>query len=227
MNSSISSIDIKYCYKTKSNILNSIQLCKNCSKIPFPPYRNYKKSEIVFCRECYLSEFKTLDDTVFPSETEYNVMNQIIISCMYSDKICNQKFNIQNIQNLFSHQKKCKIFHNKNIFMNNKRQRSINKTFKNKIEIIQVQINDQIHSSQQISKKLEDTIKTLKSNMGIIEDHLSHQTISCQQNSENSNKTTTSLLSQMIDLKQSVEGQNGIIFLSIIISILVIWYIKK
>ena len=61
MNYSINSIETKYCSKTTPNILNLIQLCKNCNKIPLPPYRSYKKPEMILCSGCYLTQYKSFD----------------------------------------------------------------------------------------------------------------------------------------------------------------------
>ena len=80
MNYSINSIESKYCLKTMSDILNSLEFCKNCSRIPLPPYRSYKQPEIILCKTCYFSHNKTYDHTSLPSESQIKLISQINLS---------------------------------------------------------------------------------------------------------------------------------------------------
>ena len=160
MNSSITSIETKFCFKTSPNILNSIQLCKNCRQIPLPPYRHYSQSEIILCKQCYLSQYKNLDSNVISSKSEMKFMDQIIFSCKFSDRGCTEQFDSNTLQDLYYHQKKCIRNPNKNNFTRIKRLRTVNKSFKSKVEIIQNEINSQKLSFQENSKNLQNIINS-------------------------------------------------------------------
>ena len=129
MNYSINSIETKYCFKTMSNILNSIKLCQNCSQIPIPPYRSYKQPEIILCKACYFSHNKTYDHTILPSETEIKLMSQIVFSYMLSELRCDDEFTIDTILNLLFDQQKSKRNPNKTNLTIIKRLRHVNKIF--------------------------------------------------------------------------------------------------
>ena len=105
MNSSITSIETKFCFKTSPNILNSIQLCKNCRQIPLPPYRHYSQSEIILCKQCYLSQYKTFERIILPSEIEKNITSQIIFSCKFFAQGSQEEFSIHSLQKLLFHNK--------------------------------------------------------------------------------------------------------------------------
>ena len=160
MNYSINSIESRFCSKTMSNILNSIQLCENCNRIPLPSYRSYKQPEIILCKDCYFLHYKTFDYTILPSETEIKLIGQIVFSCMFSDRGCNEKFTLDSLQNLLFHEQKCNRNPNKTNFTRIKRQRYVNKIFKTEIEIIHDQIIKQELSFREKSKKLKDTIQS-------------------------------------------------------------------
>ena len=145
-NYSLNSIESKYCFKTMSNILNSIQLCENCTRIPLPTFRSYKQPEIILCKDCYFSHYNTFDDIIPPSETETKLMSQIVFSCMFYDRQCNEKYSLDTLQKLLFHQKKCNKNPRKSNFTNTKRLRNENKITKPEIEIIHDKLTKQERS---------------------------------------------------------------------------------
>ena len=136
MNYSINSIETKYCFKTMLNILNSIELCKNCSRIPLPPYRSYKQPEIILCKACYFSDNKTYDHTILPSENQIKLISQIVFSCIFSDRGCDEEFTIDTLQNLLFHEQKCKKNHIRTNFTRIKRLRHANQNLKTEKHIL-------------------------------------------------------------------------------------------
>ena len=108
MNYSIDSIETAYCLKTMPNILNLIELCKNCRKIPLPPCRSNKQSDVILCKSCYLSIYKNLDCAILPNKTEMKLLDQIVFSCKFFAQGCNEEFSIDSLQNLLFHQRNCK-----------------------------------------------------------------------------------------------------------------------
>ena len=160
MNYSINSIESKYCLKTMSNILNSIELCKNCSRIPLPPYRSYKQPEIILCKTCYFSHNKTYDHTILPSESQIKLISQIVFSCMFHDRGCEEEYTLDNIPNLLFHEQKCKKNQTKSNFTSIKRLRHVNKIFKSEFEIIHDQLIKKELFFREKSEKLENTVES-------------------------------------------------------------------
>ena len=103
----INSIETSYCSKTIPIILNFIQLCKNCNLIPLPPYRSNKQLDVILCKACYLSHYKNFDCNILPSITDIKLLDQIVISCKFFSKGCNEEFSINSLENRFLHENKC------------------------------------------------------------------------------------------------------------------------
>ena len=75
------SIKLLSCSKTKQITLNKIKLCEGCGKIPLPDYQSLNSPKGTFCRTCYFDSFNGFEMYVEPNESDYKLLEELIISC--------------------------------------------------------------------------------------------------------------------------------------------------
>ena len=75
-------------------------ILKNCRKIPLPPYRSNKQSDIILCKTCYLSLYKIFDCAILPIKTDIQLLDQIVFSCKFFAQGCSEEFSINSLENL-------------------------------------------------------------------------------------------------------------------------------
>ena len=108
INNALDSIQSKYCAKTNQSYLDKIQTCKNCSLIPLPSYRSYIYPDKIFCKKCYHSLNKNPKHLIIPSETELQLLEKLIISCINYEQGCMEEFSMTTLEELLFHQQNCK-----------------------------------------------------------------------------------------------------------------------
>ena len=50
-------IDIKYCKYNDPDLLEALEKCIRCHKIPLPAYKSRQNLELSYCRNCYEKEY--------------------------------------------------------------------------------------------------------------------------------------------------------------------------
>ena len=117
-NYSLDSIDSKFCSKTKKDTLDCVELCKICNLIPLPCYRSNKNPENIFCKTCYFSSNKKIEDLVVPSNGDLKLVGKLVFSCSNFNEGCLEEFTLNSSEELLIHQQICN--HKLNIIPSNK-----------------------------------------------------------------------------------------------------------
>ena len=107
----ISSIEKKFCKSTKINVLNEIDVCINCQQVPLPPFRTTKHLDNIYCKKCF--DLKNFDPKthVKPLKNDIELLEKLVISCRFLEKGCDSEFQINSLESLILHEKKC-LFNN-------------------------------------------------------------------------------------------------------------------
>ena len=107
----ISSLEIKYCKSTKNKVLDEIEICMNCKKIPLPAYRSTFHQNNIYCKTCFDLENFDSKTHVIPSKNDIKRLEKLVISCKFFEKGCEAKYQIKSLESLIIHENKC-VFNN-------------------------------------------------------------------------------------------------------------------
>ena len=101
------SIELKYCLKTSSDILEFISLCINCGKIPLPSYQSKKNPGKIYCKTCFKLQKNEIEDICSNSKIEIKVLSKLIISCVNYENGCHLEFNFNKLDKYILHIQNC------------------------------------------------------------------------------------------------------------------------
>ena len=110
----ICSVEMKCCKSTKIEVLDDIDFCINCKKIPLPPYRSTIHQDNIYCKKCFDLENFDPKTHVKPSKRDIKLLEKLVISCKYFEKGCQNDYQINSLESLISHENMC-IFNNSNL----------------------------------------------------------------------------------------------------------------
>ena len=158
-NYTVDYIEPKYCFKSSPNNLNFIKMCENCSRLPLPPCRSKTSPEIILCKTCYLSLNMKIENLIFPSQFEYELLEKLIFRCKYFENGCEHIFKTDTLEKLFHHEQICQMNENNN-FMKHKFYYEANQLLESKIEKINEALINQGCIYEDKSNKLLEIIKS-------------------------------------------------------------------
>ena len=100
------SIDKQLCLKTYPDILECINLCRNCLMFPLTSYF-IKDTENHFCKSCYNLLNINPQQTIPPSKSK--LLNKLIINCKYFENGCQLEFSVKTMDEMVNHINKCEF----------------------------------------------------------------------------------------------------------------------
>ena len=105
----LDSIKIEYCNTTSTNIFASLSnnLCTNCKEIPIPSYKSAQNQKETFCKKCYESQKNESWVLIDPNIFEIEALHQLSIHCQYWKNGCKEIFNLNTLEEMTIHHKKC------------------------------------------------------------------------------------------------------------------------
>ena len=115
----VCSVDKKFCKQTKIKVLEDVDICVICKQIPLPSYRSTLQPDYFYCKKCY--EIQNFDSktTMVSHKRDIKLLEKLIISCKFFEKGCLEKYDINSLEDLLLHEKKCQFNNNiSSIFKN-------------------------------------------------------------------------------------------------------------
>jgi hypothetical protein len=103
----INSIPKKYCCNTHEEILDYIDLCRDCGELPIPCYRTTKDKKNSYCKNCYYKRNFDDESLIELSKIEKSIVHKLKIRCKHYERGCKEIFRINIYKELLDHQKKC------------------------------------------------------------------------------------------------------------------------
>ena len=103
----INSIDINYCKYNDPDLLEALERCIKCHKIPLPTYKSSQNLLLSYCKNCYEEEKLDPQNLIEPTKGMDFLLKKLVINCKYDEKGCNEKYQFNSLQNLVDHQKIC------------------------------------------------------------------------------------------------------------------------
>ena len=146
----IDSIEQKFCFKTKLSILNEIQKCLKCNKIPLPSHRAVNSPKNFYCKSYYYFLKMNPELLICPSEHEIDLLDNLVISCKNFNNGCNNEYKTINLQEKFQHENDCDYSDPSN-FLNQKRSMNFSQIIQNDEKFTEEKIKKTIHDELQIT----------------------------------------------------------------------------
>ena len=115
----VSSVEMKFCKQIKIKVLEDVDICLICKHIPLPYYRSILQPDNFYCKKCY--EIQNFDPktTIVPHKRDIKLLEKLIISFKFFEKGCLEKYDINSLDDLLLHEKKCQFNNNiSSIFKN-------------------------------------------------------------------------------------------------------------
>ena len=103
----IDSIDKKLCKYTDLSLLELLDTCSQCNKIPLPSYKSKQNPKYIYCRNCYNQKNYDPKNLKEPSKKVEFLLEKLVISCKYEEIGCKEKYQIDSLQNLLDHELLC------------------------------------------------------------------------------------------------------------------------
>ena len=103
----INSLDQKYCKYSDVRLLKFLETCTFCKKIPLPNYKSVENQKTIYCLDCYDRNNFDLKNLIEPDLGQEFLLEKLVINCIFEEKGCKERYDINTLQQLLDHEKVC------------------------------------------------------------------------------------------------------------------------
>ena len=191
----INSIDINYCKYNDPDLLEALERCIKCHKIPLPTYKSSQNLLLSYCQNCYEEEKLDPQNLIEPTKGMDFLLKKLVINCKYDEKGCNEKYQFNSLQNLVDHQKIC-FFNNSRKTILKENTININETIENCLRCFDLNVDVTNH----------DCLTTLVKLILDMANKFRSFTLMYEQQKTEKEETFLQLQNQIADLSQKLHS---------------------
>ena len=103
----INSLDTKYCKNNDLRIFKLLETCSFCKKIPLPAYKSVENQKNTYCLDCYNQKNFQSKNLIEPDIGQEFLLEKLVINCIFEEKGCKERYDINTLQKLLDHEKVC------------------------------------------------------------------------------------------------------------------------